>query len=77
MNFMRGILVILCIGAIFLSIAVLADQISAGCIRRKIFGNDFRINTVNSRMVEKKAEHNNRVPERRLKQFAVLLYLDK
>ncbi len=54
MNFMRGLLVILCVGTIFLSIAVLSDQVSAGRIRRKIFGNDFRINTVNSRMVEQK-----------------------
>ena len=54
MNFMRGLLVILCVGTMFLSIAVLADQISAGRIRRKIFGDDFRINTLNSRMVEQK-----------------------
>lgn len=50
MNFMKGLLVILCVGTIFLSIAVLSDQVSAGRIRRKIF----RINTVNSRMVEQK-----------------------
>lgn len=46
MKFIKGLIVVLAIGSIFLTLTVFADQMSGGAISDKIFSENFRLQTV-------------------------------